>query len=94
MPYWRLSSFYFFYFALLGALVPYWGLFLQNRGFDAVAIGQLMAILMATKVVAPYIWGWLGDHLDRHRLRIMAFTFLLAIAVLAILAPLIEPFFS
>jgi PPP family 3-phenylpropionic acid transporter len=65
MPYWRLSSFYFFYFALLGALVPYWGLFLQNRGFDAVAIGQLMAILMATKVVAPYIWGWLGDHLGR-----------------------------
>ena len=25
MPYWRLSGFYFFYFATLGVLVPYWG---------------------------------------------------------------------
>ncbi len=70
MPYWRLSTFYFFYFALLGALVPYWGLFLQRRGFDAVAIGQLMAILMATKIVAPNVWGWLGDHLG-HRMVIV-----------------------
>ncbi len=70
MPYWRLSGFYFFYFALLGALVPYWGLFLRGRGFDAVAIGELMAILMATKIVAPNVWGWLGDHLG-HRMRIV-----------------------
>jgi PPP family 3-phenylpropionic acid transporter len=70
MPYWRLSWFYFFYFASLGALVPFWGLYLQSLGFSAVAIGQLMAILMATKVVAPYLWGWLGDHLG-HRMRIV-----------------------
>ncbi len=70
MPYWRLSSFYFFYFALLGALVPYWGLFLRGRGFDAAAIGELMAILMATKVVAPNLWGWLGDRLG-HRMLIV-----------------------
>jgi PPP family 3-phenylpropionic acid transporter len=65
MPYWRISSFYFFYFAALGALVPYWGLYLKGLGFSAVEIGQLMAIPMATKVVAPYLWGWLGDRLDR-----------------------------
>jgi len=70
MPYWRLSGFYFFYFALLGAFIPYWGLFLRERGFDAVAIGELMAILMATKVVAPNVWGWLGDHLG-HRMLIV-----------------------
>ena len=63
MPYWRLSAFYLFYFALLGRWFPHWGLFLRARGFDAVAIGELMAILMATKIVAPNIWGWLGDHL-------------------------------
>lgn len=80
MPYWRLSSFYFFYFALLGALVPYWGLFLQNRGFDAVAIGQLMAILMATKIVAPNLWGWLGDHLG-HRMAIIRFASLASLLV-------------
>ncbi|MGD1982621.1 MAG: MFS transporter [Chromatiaceae bacterium] len=80
MPYWRLSGFYFFYFALLGALVPYWGLFLQNRGFDAVAIGELMAILMATKIIAPNLWGWLGDHLG-HRMRIVRLASLVSIAV-------------
>jgi PPP family 3-phenylpropionic acid transporter len=80
MPYWRLSGFYFFYFALLGALVPYWGLFLRERGFDAVAIGELMAILMATKIVAPNIWGWLGDHLG-HRMRIVRLASLVSLLV-------------
>jgi len=65
MPYWRISSFYFFYFGALGALVPYWGLYLRDLGFSALEIGQLMAIPMATKVVAPYLGGWLGDHLNR-----------------------------
>ena len=68
MPYWRLSSFYFFYFAALGALMPYWGLFLQSKGFDALAIGSLMALLMATKIVAPNLWGWLGDHIGQRML--------------------------
>ena len=80
MPYWRLSGFYFFYFALLGALVPYWGLFLRERGFDAVAIGELMAILMATKIVAPNVWGWLGDHLG-YRMRIVRLASLVSVLV-------------
>ena len=70
LPYWRLSGFYLFYFAALGALVPYWGLYLKQLGFDAVQIGQLMALPMATKFVAPYVWGWLGDHLG-HRMAIV-----------------------
>lgn len=65
MPYWRISGFYFFYFAALGALIPYWGLYLRSLGFHAVEIGELMAIPMATKFFAPYLWGWLGDHLGR-----------------------------
>jgi len=65
MPYWRLSSFYFFYFASLGALIPFWGPYLHDQGFSALAIGQLMAILQATKIVAPNIWGWLADHTGR-----------------------------
>ena len=62
MPYWRLSGFYLFYFATLGALVPYWSLYLKDEGFSAAQIGQLVAILMATKIVAPNIWGWIADH--------------------------------
>ena len=62
MPYWRLSGFYFFYFATLGALVPYWGLYLRSIGFNPVEIGNLIALLMISRIVAPNIWGWLADH--------------------------------
>ena len=62
MPYWRLSGFYFFYFASLGVLIPYWGLYLKSLGFTAAAIGTMMAIIMATKIISPNIWGWVADH--------------------------------
>jgi PPP family 3-phenylpropionic acid transporter len=62
VPYWRLSAHYFFYYLTVGAFMPYWTLYLQARGFDAVAIGQLMALVAVTKIVAPYVWGWLADH--------------------------------
>ena len=60
-PYWRLSGFYLVYFASLGALIPFWGLYLQDLGHDAAAIGELMALLLATKIIAPNLWGWLAD---------------------------------
>lgn len=62
VPYWRLSGFYLVYFAALGVLVPYWGLYLKSLNFDARQIGELIAIIMATKIIAPYIWGWIADH--------------------------------
>lgn len=68
VPYWKLSGFYFFYFASLGVLVPYWSLYLKSLGFSSLAIGALVAILPATKLVAPYIWGWLADHTRRSML--------------------------
>jgi PPP family 3-phenylpropionic acid transporter len=77
MPYWRLGSFYFFYFGSLGALMPYWGLYLQDRGFSSLAIGQLVAILLGTKIIAPNLWGWLADHLGQ-RMPIVRLASLLA----------------
>lgn len=61
VPYWRLSRFYFFYFAVLGAMLPYWSLYLKELGFEAKAIGWLTAILTSTRIIAPNIWGWLAD---------------------------------
>ena len=78
--YWRLSGFYFFYFASLGALIPYWGLYLKSQGFDAVQIGELVAIIMATKIVAPNIWGWIADHTGRRMVIIRVASLLAAIA--------------
>lgn len=62
IPYWRLSNFYLFYFAALGVFIPFWGLYLQQKGFSPQAIGELVAILMLTKIIAPNVWGWLADY--------------------------------
>lgn len=78
--YWRLSTFYLFYFAMLGAIVPFWSLFLQSKGFDEVAIGMLMAVLMGTRIVAPNLWGWLADR-SGQRLRIIRWGALMTLLV-------------
>lgn len=78
--YWRLSSFYLFYFALLGTLVPYWSLYLRDAGFAAAQIGLLMAIPQITKLGAPNLWGWLADRTGQ-RLRVIRTGNLLAAIV-------------
>lgn len=80
MPYWRLSGFYFFYFAVLGALLPYWSLYLQQRGFSALEIGELMAVLMATRIIAPNLWGWLGDRSGRRMMVVRVGSLLAAVS--------------
>ena len=80
--YWRLSGFYLFYFAALGALWPYWGPYLKTLGFNETEIGQLVAIIMATKIMAPYLWGWIADHTG-HRMRIIRIASLLAVIAFA-----------
>lgn len=65
VPYWRLSSFYFFYFATLGALLPYWSLYLRHLNFSAHQIGVLNALMVATKIVSPNLLGWLADRTGR-----------------------------
>lgn len=65
IPYWRLSGFYFFYFAALGSLLPYWPLYLHNLGFDHGQIGALMAALVGAKIIAPNLWGWIADRSGR-----------------------------
>ncbi|MDB4511954.1 MFS transporter [Arenicella sp.] len=56
------SNFYFFYFTTIGIIVPYWSLYLKHLGFTAMQIGELMAILLLTKVIAPNLWATLADH--------------------------------
>ena len=70
IPYWRLSGFYFFYFAFIGAFSPYWSLYLQSLSFDALQIGVLMSLLLVTRMFSPAVWGWLADHTGK-RVRIV-----------------------
>ncbi|MFZ2171528.1 MAG: MFS transporter [Methylococcaceae bacterium] len=62
VPYWRLSGFYFLYFATLGGFLPYWSLYLKDSGFNPVEIGELSALLVGTRIIAPNLWGWIADH--------------------------------
>jgi len=70
IPFLPLGAFYFFYFAVIGGFMPYWGLYLQSLGFDAEAIGQLSAIVMATRIIAPNFWGYIADKTGQ-RLRLV-----------------------
>lgn len=72
VPYWRLSSFYFFYFCLLGGTAPFLALYFHHLGFSAARIGELVAIPMLMRCVAPNLWGWLGDR-SGQRLAIVRF---------------------
>ena len=66
----RLSGFYWFYFAALGVLLPYWGIYLQGLGFAPARIGELLGIVQVTRLIAPNLWGWLGDR-SGQRMRII-----------------------
>lgn len=76
---WRLSAWYFFYFAFIGAFAPYFTLYLQSLGLAAPAIGTLMSLTLAMRLVAPNLWGWLADRIGRKVLVVRA-SALLAIA--------------
>jgi PPP family 3-phenylpropionic acid transporter len=60
-PYWRLSGFYFFYFAFIGVFLPYFGLYLQTLSFSAWDISVLMSQMQLMRLFGPYLWGTLAD---------------------------------
>lgn len=66
VPYWRLSSLYFFYFAAVGVISPYWGVYLDSLGFSGAEIGLIVATPMFTRMLAPNVWGWLADRSGRY----------------------------
>jgi PPP family 3-phenylpropionic acid transporter len=83
-PYWRLSAYYFAYFAFLGVFTPYFTLYLQSLAFSAWDIGLLMSQMQLMRLVGPYFWGGLADRLGQ-RLQIVRLTGLVALLVFAAL---------
>ncbi|MGH8474610.1 MAG: MFS transporter [Methylococcales bacterium] len=57
VPYFKLSAFHVLDFSAIGSFLPYWSLYLQFLGFDALEIGQLTALRVGTKIIAPSFWG-------------------------------------
>lgn len=79
-----LAAFYFFYFASLGTLIPYWGLYLLDLGFRPLDVGIAFSVLMSTKIVAPLVWGTIADFWGRRLLLIRMATLAAVIAFIAI----------
>jgi MFS transporter, PPP family, 3-phenylpropionic acid transporter len=57
----RLSGFYFFYYATVGAFMPYWSPYLEARGFSAGQMGIAYALMGVTRSFMPIAWGWWAD---------------------------------
>lgn len=66
----RLSVWYFWYFAFIGAFLPYFGLYLQSIGLSAGRIAILMSLGQFMRLLAPLLWSWLADSGGR-RVRIV-----------------------
>ncbi len=49
------------YFAHIGFFNPYLPLWLKDMGYSLVAISLLTSVQSATRLFAPYGWGWLSD---------------------------------
>lgn len=70
MPHGRLAVWYFWYFAFIGAFLPYFALYLQSIGFSAGRIALLMSLGQVMRLLAPLLWSWLADSGGR-RVRIV-----------------------
>ena len=81
---WRLSTFYFAYFAYGGAMVAYFPLYLAGRGLHAAEIAWVLALPQIARIFAPPAWGWLADRLGAQR-AIVAFSCAVSAACFAVL---------
>ncbi|MFM8624640.1 MAG: MFS transporter [Betaproteobacteria bacterium] len=67
------------YFAHIGFFNPYLPLWLKETGMSLVTISLLVSLQSASRLVAPYAWGWVSDRTGRR-------SWLLRYAALASLA--------
>jgi PPP family 3-phenylpropionic acid transporter len=83
MPHGRLAVWYFWYFAFIGAFLPYFALYLQSIGMSAGRIAVLMSLGQFMRLVAPLLWSWLADS-DGRRVRIVVASTAAALASFSI----------
>ncbi len=72
----KLGAFYFFYYAIVGTFMPFWGLYLEDQGFNFQEIGLLSSIAIITRFFAPFIWGWIADKSGKRMLLVRIATWM------------------
>ncbi len=83
VPYWRLSGYYFFYFAFIGAFSPYFGLYLQSLAFSAWDISVLMTQMQVMRLAGPVFWSALVDRVGA-RMMVIRVTGAITLAVFCV----------
>lgn len=63
---------WFCYFAAIGSFNPFAPLWFKELGFSTLAIGSIASLQAWTRILAPYAWGWLGDH-GGQRMRLLRY---------------------
>lgn len=62
---WRLSLWYFVYFAFVGAYMPYFSLYLKVLNLAPNRIAILMTLGQLVRLLMPMVWGWVSDSSGR-----------------------------
>lgn len=64
---WAAKLYYFSFFAAIGALAPYFNIFLQQRGLSGAEIGLLGSLPPLISLAANPFWGTLADRFQLHQ---------------------------
>lgn len=65
---WIAKGYYFFFFAAIGSLVPFFNIYLEQQGLSGVEIGWLGSIAPLIALGANPFWGAVADRWQIHRL--------------------------
>ncbi len=57
----HIAQFFFFYFAYVGLVSPFFSLYLQDQGFAVWQIGVLISLVQVLRIFGPNLWGWWAD---------------------------------
>lgn len=74
---WAAKLYYFSFFAAIGAMAPFFNIFLQGRGLSGTEIGLLGSLAPLISLAANPFWGALADRFQIHRF-VLAFCALAA----------------
>ncbi len=86
MPYFRLSSLYFFYYGIFGVLAPYLGRYLKAYDFDFKQIGMVMAVITGVNIIAPFVIARISDRTGK-RMGLARFAVIFMVITILILEP-------
>lgn len=62
-----LAAGYFAYFGVVGVYSPYLAMWLADRGYSALVIGEFAALAAGLRIFGPFAVAWLFDHVAVRR---------------------------